>query len=266
VVVSPDQASARLWLGQYDNYREHLKDDHIESKRRRDKNGMFVFSVPCLIDVFSVLLLNLCDMFLVHIDPEEVAQVQASITPTAAEVLFNLAHSSSEVAVKISGGKALNTREMVVSVTRSPVQAISCTLIFGIQGTPIPYMSLNNSTHPTATSGPFILMKGDCWGEDIPDLPPISLPDGWEIDGNHCSDDIRGRIVQQPVLDEHLLAAAPQKTECLCRPIQYGSVTTPESDEIPRTTKYLNNAYVQIIEALMTNDRSYFTTTDVSER
>ena len=52
VVVSPDQASARLWLGQYDNYREHLKDDHIESKKRRDKNGMLVF--PFLVWLMSI--------------------------------------------------------------------------------------------------------------------------------------------------------------------------------------------------------------------
>ena len=42
-VVEASSASPRaLWLGDYDGYTEHLKEDYIEYKTRRDKDGELV--------------------------------------------------------------------------------------------------------------------------------------------------------------------------------------------------------------------------------
>jgi hypothetical protein len=216
--------------------------------------------------------------------------VQASATPTAAAVSFrlDLPHSP-PVAVTIAGGKALDAREMVVQIRASSPDP--CSLVFGVQGSPDQYLSHSHSraalsAAAAATSGPFLILKGQCWGGlALNDTGGIALPAGWGVAAGHCSTAIRRLI--RPLAPAHEAAEAEAEaeaegSECLIRPAGY-LVATKESEtgaggetgaaveeeevaELPRSPKYQNNAYIQIIEALMANDRSYFTTTEVSQQ
>jgi len=236
-VVIPRMSPPSLWLGQYDGYRQHLKEDHIEYKRRRDENA--------------------------HIDPQELVRVQSSVTPTAAAVNFSLDLSTTRVSVTVAGGKALNKREMVVTVGASGSDP--CTIVYGVQGSPSSHLDEVIPSSATTASGPFIIMQGQCWS-DV-NHPDIILPDGWTVDPDHCVKEIQDRI--SSTINHRTSTYSTTSYECLSRPLEYLDESRgddidkdEEGERIARSSKYLNNAYIQIIGALMTNDRSYFTTTE----
>ena len=204
------------------------------------------------------------------------------------------------MAVTIAGGKAFDRREMVVEIEGDRGAAAECSLVFGVQGSPAGYLNVSHSSS-AISSGPFLIMKGGCWGADnaVHDSAGlIALPSGWAVDVKHCSAAIHSRIEPDPVNtdstyeDKKNDAADISATmACLSRP-RYLLPTPADSsaegpltavlgarnatdtgakeakvdtEEVPRaaTSKHQDNAYIQIIHALMTNDRSFFTSTEV---
>lgn len=207
----------------------------------------------------------------VHIDPDELERVQASVTPTAAVVNFQFSPSSPSlegnfrpVAATIAGGKALDAREMVIQITAGgsggSVNESECSLLFGVQGRPSTHLSPSLAPSSSSSSGPFLIMRGACW-ERGP-LPRVVLPSGWGVDMGHCSDGIRGRI--EDTADDIVNTSVQ---ECLSRPHHLltpsGGSGGSDISLPPRTDKYRNNAYILVLRALLANDRSYFTTTEV---
>jgi hypothetical protein len=239
-----------LWLGQYEDYINHLEEDLIEYARKSST----------------------------HLPPSEVS----SNTPTAAVIIFELdlgkkdSHGICEheemseplalpLRVMISAGKALESREMYVRV-QSQSQA-NCSIVYGVQG------GLDKYLGSSADSGPFILLEGSCWTQGV---NSIRIPLGWTVLSSACHQDFLPLLQPSQQQGTHLSPADEsfKGNRCIFRPSYIFEISSSSSpaDKKPlssspqtqsKSNKFRNNAYVEILGALLRNDRSYFTTTEV---
>ena len=215
------------------------------------------------------------------LDEEELTQAQKSLTPTAARVNYGVLlpttpSSKMPVAIAISGGKALETREMVVHLKaqHDPINADNvdiCSVVFGVQGNPQRHLLSNPST-TALLSGPYIILKGSCWSLSDSNISTIILPEEWVVDEAYCSPNILQKFnLASPLNRDDSADDEPVDGVCLIRPQILSAkeknepVSGADMDNKghEHSAAYLNNAYIEIMKALMINDRSYFTTTEV---
>jgi hypothetical protein len=226
-----------IWLGQYESYIAHLEEDLIEYARKSS-------TLP----------------------PSTVS----SNTPTAASIIFEIDFQSSShgvclreegslvrpVRAIVSAGKALESREMFVRVRSQSDE--NCSIVYGVQG------GLEKYLGGAADGGPYILLDGACWAQDAV-ASRIEIPSDWGVLSSACHRDISRSLSRSHL---HLDAASVfprDELRCLLRP-NYFFETPHEAPPLPASTtssKFRNNAYIEIIGALLRNDRSYFTTTEV---
>jgi hypothetical protein len=242
------EKSTGIWLGQYESYIAHLEEDLVEYARKSS-------ALP----------------------PTTVS----SKTPTAASIVFEIDLQDSlgvcprqessliqPLRVMVSAGKALESREMFVRV-RSQLDE-NCSIVFGVQG------GLEKYLGEVADSGPYILLEGRCWFQAGGADSRIEIPSGWDVLPSQCHGDIlrflsrsQGELLH---LEEDSDSSDETPQRCVLRPNYiFESHTSPDEASSPSTlaptssSKFRNNAYIEILGALLRNDRSYFTTTEVSQ-
>ena len=237
-----------LWLGQYEDYIKHLEEDLIEYARKSSVNP-----------------------------PSEVS----SNTPTAASIIFELDTNkdfngickeetiSGPLRVMVSAGKALESREMYVRIQSQSQK--NCSIVYGVQGGLDKYLGSSS-----ADSGPFILLEGSCW-KNVD--RPLKIPLGWNVLSSACHQDFFPLLQVLDPSQQQDTDLSPDESfrgdRCVFRPsyVFEPSSSSPlsvdkESSSIfpqsqMKSNKFRNNAYVEILGALLRNDRSYFTTTEV---
>jgi hypothetical protein len=236
-----------MWLGQYEDYINHLEEDLIEYARKSS-------TTP----------------------PTEVS----SNTPTAASIIFELLETNSSeplpltvqpLRVMISAGKALETREMYVRV-RSQSESGDCSVVYGVQGGLGKYLG----SLADADTGPFILLEGSCWVTATGKTQMINIPLGWTVLSSACHPDFLPYLQPHPQPQQQQgMEQEPshsQTRRCIFRPsyiFEAAATPAPQPQELQtlplqiQSNKFRGNAYVEILGALLRNDRSYFTTTEV---
>lgn len=238
-----------LWLGQYEDYINHLEEDLIEYARKSSVNP-----------------------------PSEVS----SNTPTAASIIFELDANkdfngicqeetiAGPLRVMVSAGKALESREMYVRVQSQSRK--NCSIVYGVQGGLEKYLGSSS-----ADSGPFILLDGSCWTNGD---RPIKIPLGWNVLSSACHQDFLPLLQVLDPSHQQETDLSPDESfrgnRCVFRPSYVFEISSSSpldldkeaSSMLPqsqmKSNKFRNNAYVEILGALLRNDRSYFTTTEVS--